>query len=277
MKRIDSIINACMRNLKLGLVTLLGVFTLGVNADGQEQDHAYRIEVRIDGISDSIGFLGYHYGNQKYIRDTARVENSTLTFSGDKKLATGVYFVYTPKIFMELIANDQEFAIQTDTSDLLGNFRVQGSPENQLFGQFKAFMSSTQKNYKILTSQLSEAANRDDSMALSRQMEDLNAELKDFKNALIDNNPGTFVAKVLKMNEKIKVPDTITDPADRYYYYRSHFFDNIDFSPGQWKSVIPHYAFDDMSLADAFWAVKIIMSGRQWRCADQVRLRDTYR
>ncbi|MBI4971612.1 MAG: hypothetical protein HZC17_07230 [Candidatus Omnitrophica bacterium] len=36
-------------------------------------------------------------------------------------------------------------------------------------------------------------------------------------------------------------------------------FDNLYFRPENWKPEIPHYAFDDMTLGDAFWAAKIIM------------------
>lgn len=38
------------------------------------------------------------------------------------------------------------------------------------------------------------------------------------------------------------------------------YFDNIEFVPGKWKPQLPHFAFDDMTPADAFWAAKIIMS-----------------
>lgn len=37
------------------------------------------------------------------------------------------------------------------------------------------------------------------------------------------------------------------------------YFDNRYFEAGKWKPEIPHFAFDDMTLGDAFWAAKIIM------------------
>jgi len=49
------------------------------------------------------------------------------------------------------------------------------------------------------------------------------------------------------------------DPTPLVIYESIGYFDNINFDPGQWKTILPYYAFDDMSLADAFWAAKIIM------------------
>ncbi len=37
-------------------------------------------------------------------------------------------------------------------------------------------------------------------------------------------------------------------------------FDNKGFDPGRFKTQLPHYAFKDLTLADAFWAAKIITS-----------------
>ena len=37
------------------------------------------------------------------------------------------------------------------------------------------------------------------------------------------------------------------------------YFDNLYFYPEKWKPEIPLYAFDDLTLGDAFWAAKIIM------------------
>lgn len=38
------------------------------------------------------------------------------------------------------------------------------------------------------------------------------------------------------------------------------YFDNRYFNPGKFKTQLPYYAFKDLTLADAFWAVKIIMT-----------------
>ncbi len=38
------------------------------------------------------------------------------------------------------------------------------------------------------------------------------------------------------------------------------YFDNREFNPGKFKSLLPQYAFKDLTRADGFWAAKIIMS-----------------
>ncbi len=43
-------------------------------------------------------------------------------------------------------------------------------------------------------------------------------------------------------------------------YPAAGYFDNLYFIADRWKGEIPHYAFDDMTYGDAFWAAKIVMS-----------------
>ncbi|MBI4398752.1 MAG: hypothetical protein HY586_06475 [Candidatus Omnitrophica bacterium] len=42
-------------------------------------------------------------------------------------------------------------------------------------------------------------------------------------------------------------------------YPSAGYFDNLYFVAQRWKPEIPHYAFDDMTHGDAFWAAKIMM------------------
>ncbi len=210
-------------------ITLATFFAAGIGLIGEAQE-GYEITVRIENISDPVAYLGYHYGNQKYIRDTARVQNSTMIFAGDEKLPAGIYFVYTPKIFLELIVKDQHFSVQTDTVDLLGNFKVQGSPENEIFSEFKIFRASSHQEFQDLSARLATARNRADSIEVEEEIEALKAEIEVFKTALIEQNPQTFVSKALLMNEKVKVPEDVGDPAARYFYYRQHYFDHLDFT-----------------------------------------------
>jgi len=162
--------------------SLLFVGFLGVpKSQAQQSEQAYRISVKIEGISDSVAYLGYHYGDQKYIRDTAVVENSTATFSGDSDLPKGVYFFYTSSIFLELIVKEQRFTVQSDTADLLANFQVTGSYENEVFSQFKLFMAQSQVKFKDFSDQLAKASDQEDSLAVQNDITDLNTEILEFK------------------------------------------------------------------------------------------------
>lgn len=50
--------------------------------------------------------------------------------------------------------------------------------------------------------------------------------------------------------------------AERIKFPSVGYMDNLYFDGGKWKPQLPHYAFDDLSLGDAFWAAKIIMKVR---------------
>ncbi len=49
---------------------------------------------------------------------------------------------------------------------------------------------------------------------------------------------------------------------EKIMYPSVGYFSNLYFKPENWKPEIPHFAFDDLTLGDAFWSTKIIMKLR---------------
>ena len=54
----------------------------------------YKIEIQIKQLADSNVFLGYHYGNEQFVIDTAHLNKSGKgVFEGKKDLPEGVYMI----------------------------------------------------------------------------------------------------------------------------------------------------------------------------------------
>ncbi len=223
-------------------VKLFTVFLL-FNACNAYQSFAetegYEITVTIKNIQDSVCYLGYPYGDKKYIQDTAKVTNGdTFIFQGEQALKGGIYFIYAPeKVYFDIVVNEPKFTIITDTTDFVGDMKVEGSGENKIFLEFQRFMKSKQQEAKAISDKLKADPNGAEAEKYKAQLKAFDSEVNNFREKLIDENSDTFVAKFIKSTSNIEVPDPPkdengkeTDPNFKYKYYKAHFFDNIDFS-----------------------------------------------
>src|SRR5262245_22823235 len=105
---------------------------------GFSKNNGYDIKVRIVGLHDTVAYLGNHFGDKQFVRDTVRVNHDGWAeFKGkDTTLPGGIYLIVMPnRTYFEVLvtATDQNYTIETDTTDFVNKFEVKGSPENKLF------------------------------------------------------------------------------------------------------------------------------------------------
>ena len=238
------IINAFMKRLML--FAQIGLFFLLVscrsnNALGYDINaKGYDITVKIRNFKDTVAYLGYNFGDQKFVKDTSKVFNgNTLHFKNDTTvLPQGVYFIYSPSVYFEIIVNEPKISIETDTTDFVGDMKVLVSNENKIFNEFQKFMSSKQQESSALSSQADSLQKIKDTVALAglrEKMTQISEEVKSYQNKVMEKNPGTFVAKLIGAMQKPVVPDPPKDsngnPVSKdwqFYYYKDHFFDHFN-------------------------------------------------
>lgn len=224
----------------LPVLVMFFMFVTGI-ASGKNTDQGFDITVEIDYFPDTVAYLGYHFGDQKFVKDTSRVlKNNQLHFKGSEDLKPGIYFVYSPSVYFEIIINEQKFSIKTDTVDIMKHMEINGSRENELFNKFQQFMAEKQQLSKEISETihgLDQIQNADQITELKNQLGDIGKEIEDYQNDLINNNPGTFVAKLVLAMKKPRVPDPprneqgeVIDKSFQFYYYKNHFFDHFDLS-----------------------------------------------
>jgi len=226
-------------NLKVGLILIFTFCLFFTNAypDG----NAYRIEVKVDKFQGDVAYLGYPYGDKKYLADTAEVnDDGVFVFEGDESLDGGLYFVYSPapnSLYFDLIVAESDFSIETDTTDLIANMNPIGSTENKLFFDFQKFMREMQKKGSELNEKLKTASDPNEKQQLEEQLKNLDSEVKSYRKNILDNHSETFTATFIKSTMTVDVPESPRDengkdldPNFGYKYYKQHYFDNIDFS-----------------------------------------------
>lgn len=208
------------------------IWESGVKAQG------YDISVKIRNFKDTVAYLGYNFGDQKFVKDTATTNHDgILRFKGRERLPHGVYFIYSKGVYFEIIVNEQKFSLETDTANFISNMKVEGSRENKLFNDFQKYMADKQRESSQIDSQVDSLNKVKDTAAIADLREKLikiSNDIKAYQQELIAKNQGTFVARLVNGMQKPEVPDPPKndkgepDKAWQFYYYKNHFFDNFD-------------------------------------------------
>jgi peroxiredoxin len=97
-------------------------------------------------------------------------------------------------------------------------------------------MSAKTKEAGPLKTQLSKTKNADSLAQIRKQLEAIDKEVKTFREKLFTENPNSFSVKLFKSAQEPEVPEPPVlangrkDSIFQFRYYKSHFFDNIDFT-----------------------------------------------
>ncbi|HOE05533.1 MAG TPA: DUF5106 domain-containing protein [Bacteroidales bacterium] len=202
----------------------------------------YEIKVKVNGVADTVMYLGHHFGDKKYVVDTSKVDSKgNCTFLGAEALKKGIYIVVMPSqnmtYFEIIVGNEQKFSVETDVANLVTNMKVKGSLENKLFNDYQRKMSELQAKHMALNDAKTKYTDNPDSVKnINDRIAAVNTERHEYILNMIKNNKQTFWAKVLNSMVEVDVPEpprddkgNITDSTFQWRYYKQHYFDNIDF------------------------------------------------
>jgi Domain of unknown function (DUF5106)/Thioredoxin-like/Domain of unknown function (DUF4369) len=179
----------------------------------------HRIELTIKGLRDSTLYLVHHYEDTFLSQDTAKLDASgKAIFTGKKNLPAGFYVVAMGRnrIF-DLVLNDQNFTMQTDTADYTNNLKIKGSVEASLFQDFVSQANTKAQKLRGAT---------------PAQKQQIYSELEQFQKDYVLKNKGSFTANILQAGIEIDVPPlpakpTLQDTINQSNYYFKHYWDNI--------------------------------------------------
>ncbi|HBG88196.1 MAG TPA: DUF5106 domain-containing protein [Marinilabiliaceae bacterium] len=217
------------------------IFSLLLSPIFAEGGHEIKVKIKEFGNQDII--LAYYFNKSMYVRDTVKADAQGLAvFTGSEPLPGGLYLFYLPngKFFDVLISEGQNMSISTDTLDLIGNMSISGSEEAGLFLEYQRFIGQQQAKVNSLREEMAANAENQEALdVLNAKFEDLNKEVAAYWENAVTLYPGTFYATFIKaMQEPVipdfELPEGTQNPdsilqAKRYFYYRDHYFDNIDF------------------------------------------------
>lgn len=207
--------------------TIFTILLIGFNV------YAQKLNFHIKDMGDTTVHLVKYVGSKLYYADTSEIKNGKVSFDGSKQDA-GILAVLLPdQTYFEFIYNNEDVTIETKGPDYIENMIVKVSDENKIFLDYIQYMRSQRVKGNALQEEIShldenQAAER---KALQSQIESIGKEVVAYQNNLVEKNPNTLVAKIVKMSTDIQIPETPEGKSERefrYEYFRDHFFDNID-------------------------------------------------
>lgn len=238
-----------MKTFTISIILLLA-FSLNIGAQKKaktKSNTAYNIKITVEGLKDTVAYLGNYYNSGKYSLDTAKINSKgQVVFKGDKKLAKGMYIVFFPSkgmtYFDMLIADDQEFSLNTDTSGLyVENMKVKGSIDNEEFYVFKKKFNDI--NREVYTIQAEMKTKKDDKEFIEIQkgkLKDLSKQNRELVVTTSEACQSKTLRTILNLMREPEIPEIIIDEnivnkdsaerIQKYYYYKDHYFDYVDFS-----------------------------------------------
>ena len=237
-----------IRFLTLGLVFCL----LHISATAQK---GYRIQVKLDNYPEKELVLGFHYGDKQFVKDTVEADaNGVFTFEADTLLPCGVYLlVMKPDnnfIQVLLSEQDQQFSVSTDAKDVVPNMKIEGSSDNALFYEYMGFLNKMRVDAEAIKAKLAQpSGNPADSLKLIAESGKLDAKVREYQSNLLSKHSGTMTSKIIKSSLEPEIPEFKGDPQSvqrkKYYWYRDHFFDNLDLAdPCLLRSPVLHQKVD---------------------------------
>ncbi|MEI7499374.1 MAG: redoxin domain-containing protein [Bacteroidota bacterium] len=204
---------------------------------GQQE---YLIKFKINGLKDTTCLIGNYYSSGTYIKDTLTVDaTGHCVFKAPADLPKGLYiFIITDKKYFDFIIDkDHEFTIETDVRDLIQKMVIKNSPDNELFYKYLNFNREKYAFIQDFQNKLKNAADKKDSTEIyTKIITDQSKELISYKLDVVKNYPDAFISFMINAMKEPEVPEAPILPNGRkdstfsYRYYKSHFWDDVDFS-----------------------------------------------
>ncbi len=203
-----------------------------------------QIDLSFKGFENKNILFAEEYGKKQIVLDTIRLDTAGHgIYSSKNRLNTGIYTIIFPnQKYFELLISDQQFiSISTDSSDIFGKLIIEGSDESDLFMKYQRMAVE----YEKLQTEIRMNRKQTDSTKIKEintvitNAHLLNEKIADFSKNIYKEKPHSFLAAYLKMQEEPEYKEpkfTKNQPpqkdifSKRYYYIKSHYFDNVAFN-----------------------------------------------
>lgn len=204
---------------------------------GTTMAQGYQVSLQ-SNAGKGYAYLTYYAGGSLNVEDSAAVSNTGLAiFKGNKTLPPGIYSIVFPGKRLSadfLIGKTKKQTIQivADTAHL-SQLKVSGSPEDILFRQYQQFVAKQGQLLSAERMAYMSAKTAADSALHEKKYMTYNAELNRYRQNIVDQQPGTMMAILLKAMKEPPYPEkkpiTRQDSIDNYNFYKAHYWDGISF------------------------------------------------
>lgn len=203
----------------------------------------YEIKVTFKPYAKQYIYLGHYFGKTYPIIDSVLLnEKSEAIFKGSKKLQGGIYLIGYPNktgFFEILVDKQQHFSIIADTVTLRNGVAFHNSPDNVMFINYQQYMSARGRKIAGLQQQLNETTSKTDSARLIKELNDEDVAIKTYRDGIINKNGESILSTLLQTMKEPDLPASLKDPKTKedslaaYTFYKTHFWDGVNFWDGR--------------------------------------------
>lgn len=218
--------------------TILILFLLFATL-GSEAKDGYSIKVHIAGVHDSLCWLANHFGDKSYIQDSCNADaHGNMKFEGKNTLRPGMYLVVLPnkKYFEVMVDQQQFFSVEADTTLDPSHITFKGSQDNADFYGWLNYVTKKRNEVEPIRNKMMALPEADrKNSAEKKQLDKIDEDIEAYQKNYITKNPTAFLSSIFKATKEVVVPDPPTlpngqkDSLFQFYYYKNHYFDNVDF------------------------------------------------
>lgn len=204
------------------------------------QQGGYSIDITLKPFKNTYIYLGYYYGSKKALADSTLLDaNSKGVFKGANRLPGGIYFVVSPRkeiLFEVLVDQKQQFSIVADTSNIPNGIVFSNSPDNTLFHHYTSFANKTGQAISKANKDLPNAKNASETEALNKQIKTMSERLQHYRDSITRKFPNSILTALFTAMREPMVPPVSAHPGGKYdsnfayQYYKSHYWDGVDFA-----------------------------------------------
>ncbi|MFD1293000.1 redoxin domain-containing protein [Lutibacter holmesii] len=197
--------------------------------------NGYELTFEIKNYDSSEMILAYHLGDKQFINDTLKAAKPGLFLAtGDEELDPGMYIAFFPSLrkSFEFLVNkeEQHFKLSTDSNNFVSNMQVENSFENKLYFDYLQFLEQKREE---------------------ENKENVDKEVDAYQKNIISEYSNSFTAAIIKSSRNITVPENEKQGKDKgFYYYKEHFFDNLNFADERLLRTPIIYSKIDLYISD---------------------------
>ncbi len=234
--------------MKYFSLALLALLTLACGQQASESSSATQgerqlespdIQVQIQGAPAGTAYLIGTFVDQTYRTDSTQIDaTGSFRFKREEPYRPGLYYVFftNTSAFQMMVDADQTFSITANAANVVGTMQVAGSLDNELLYKNLKFEAEMQPKFQAVARKMQGLPESSPQYQQAKAEQDaLVAQRKAHLQEIFDNHPDAFFTKFKTAGQNpdirdIRKPDGTIDTTAQVYFYRTEFWDNVDFS-----------------------------------------------
>ncbi len=191
----------------------------------------HSIVFELDDVGDQDVIIAHYFGDKQPVIDTVKAKGGAFMIEGEDNLDPGLYLaVFPPKNnFIQFVVSkeDQEFFIKTSLNDPVSNPEIRASKENSIFFDYINFLGGQSKKAQGINAKMQ--ADSSNTKQYEEQLLAIDKAVQKKQKSIIKKYPKSFTSMLILSERGTEIPEGLDQQA-RYDFYRSHYWDFVDFN-----------------------------------------------